>query len=104
DRLLGPDQAMFATWPGHHCPHAFAFVSQQVHSESLIPDRNVGGFMSPLNDGTHDLVPGGIAEGMHDTAMAVSSLAPQSETAIFDVEIGPPLNQGIDLPGRLANH
>src|SRR5437868_1782693 len=46
----------------------------------------------------HDFVARGVAEGVHDSSMAVAALAREGEPAILQVKVGPPINQIVDLP------
>ena len=52
---------------------------------------------SAFNDGPHDFVTRGIAQGMYDAAMAVSPFAREGNLAVLFIEMRAPANQVRDL-------
>ena len=79
-------------------------MGEQVEREGVVPERDVGRLPGAGDDRSHDLVAGGVAEGMDDAAMAVAAFARQGELAVLLVEVGAPVDQVVDLVGRLAHH
>ncbi len=104
DRLLGPDELLALTGPRQHGTDAAAFVGEQIEREGVVPERQVRHVPGAVDDGAHDLEAGGVAECMDDAAMAVAPFARQGEMALFLVEMRAPVDQGRDLPRRLAHH
>ena len=92
-------------WPGRadQRADAAALVRQQVEREGVVPEGDVRRLPGAGDDGPHDLVAGGVAEGMDDAAMAVAAFARQGELAVFLVELRAPADQVVDLLRRLAD-
>ena len=58
---------------------ADSLVSQQVDSEGVVPERDVRCLAGAVDDGSHDLVAGGVAQRVDDAAMAVATFPCQRQ-------------------------
>ena len=79
-------------------------MRQQVEREGVVPEGDVRCLPGAGDDGAHDLVAGGVAQGVDDAAVAVAALAGQGQLAVFLVELRAPVDQVVDLVGRFADH
>ena len=55
------------------------------------------------DQGPHHFLAGGVAQGMGHAAMAVPPFLRQRQLAVFDVEVGPPLDQLLNPLGSFAD-
>ena len=70
-------------------PRQTAFVRQQIEREGVLPGFQIRQAVRPLNDGPHDFLAGGIAQGMNDAEMTVPAFAPERQAARLFVEARP---------------
>ncbi len=103
DRLLGPDERLAVARVPDERPAARPLVRQQVDGEGRFPDEDVGPRADEIGHGPHHFLPGRIAQGMHDPAMAVPPFQREGDLAVVRVEMGPVSDQFADALGRLVN-
>src|SRR5262249_37763398 len=80
-----------------------ALVGEQVEGKGVVAEGDVGRLPGPGDDGPHDLVAGGVAQGVDDAAVAVAALARPGELAILPVAGPAPADHVADLSGGLAD-
>ncbi len=103
DRLLGPDQRLAVLAVPDQGAAAMAFVGQEVDGEGVLPDVEVRRLADPLDHRPHDLLAGGVAQGVGDAVAAVSALASQDQAVAGLVELGAPVDQLVDPLRALAD-
>src|SRR5262249_8700854 len=89
--------------PAEHRPDAPAGVGEQVHGERVVPEGDVRRRPRLGDHGPHDLVPGGVAQGVDDPTVAVAAFAGEGELPALEVELRAPRNQFLDLGGGFAD-
>ena len=79
-------------------------MGQEVDGEGVLPNLDVrrGGHL--VDHGPHDLLAGGVAQGVDDAIVPVAALAPQGDTAFGRIEVGAPGDQLVDPPRGFADH
>ena len=103
ERGPGPDQRRPPRPVPDERPAAPAVLGQEVDGEAVLPDPHVGPGPRLLDDGPHDLAPGGVAQGVDDPGVRVSPLQPQGDAAVDLIEGGPPADELGDPPRGLAH-
>ena len=104
DRLLGPDERLAVLLVPDDRAAAGAGVREQVDREGLLPDLDVIEPGEAFGHGPHDLLAGGVAQGVDDAVVAVAALAAQGQAASDRVEVRAPADQFLDPLRGLADH
>ena len=84
-------------------PAADAVERQQVEREGVFPDVDVGRLFRAADHHPHDLLAGGIAQGVGDAVAAVSPFAAQRQPIAGLVELRAPVDQFADALRPFAN-
>ena len=102
-RLLGPDERLcrarsFQTSAPRQAPSCVSRSSVKVFSQ-VSTLRQIRA--CSIDDGPHDFLAGGVAQGMHDAMMAVAAFAAQSQLAGCSIEAGAPIDQFVNALAAL---
>ena len=101
DRLLGPDERLAVLGVPDQRAAADALVREQVEREGVLARFRRSAAGGPLDDGPHDFLAGGVAQGMDDAVMAVAPFAAQRQCASLLVEVRAPADQLVDPVAEL---
>ena len=78
-------------------------MRDQVDRKAVLPDPDVRP-RALGDDGSHDLSPRLVAQGVHDPRVRMPPFQPQQDLAVSLVEVRAPSDQLADPAGRLAHH
>ena len=88
----------------YQCANTPTFMRNKIKGKSLLPNFNILGFTSAINNRPHHLMARGIPQGMNDTMMAMPTFFTQCYVALIQIKLGSHADEIIDLPGSFSNH
>ena len=103
DDLLGPDKKFTPSVSVYQRPNTPTFMRDKIKGKSFLPNFNILGFTSAINNRPHHLMTRGIPQGMNNTMMAMPTFFTQCYMALIQIKLGAHADKVIDLTGSFSD-